>query len=74
MLFFLRYTHAGKVWNFLRYDRSNRIVAESDSGTNKTEQHPTSPSPAFGPVPLYKWPEIKIDSPEESTVFNANVK
>ena len=68
-----RYTHAGKVWEFLRYDRSNKLVIENESGANKTEQRSTSPSPVFGPVPLFKWPETKIDVPEESTSSNANV-
>ncbi|CAF5148698.1 unnamed protein product, partial [Rotaria sp. Silwood1] len=45
------YTNATKVWEFLRYDRSNRIVSEGDSGVNKTEQQPSSPLPVFGPVP-----------------------
>jgi hypothetical protein len=69
-LFFQRYTHAKKVWEFLRYDRSNRLVVENDTGINKPEQRSPSPLPAFGPVPLFKWPDIKIDSPEESLVFN----
>jgi hypothetical protein len=67
-----RYTHAGKVWNFLRYDRSNRVVLEGDSNINKTEHQPISPPPAFGPVPLFKWPETKTDQPEESMLFNVN--
>ena len=61
------------MWEFLRYDRSNKVVFENESGANKTE-HPTSPSPAFGPVPLFKWPDAKNDSPEESLVFNVKQK
>ena len=69
---FFRYTHAKKVWEFLRHDRSNKLVSEADGGVNKLEQ-PTSPVPTFGPVPLFKWPDIKGDSPEESMLFNPNV-
>jgi hypothetical protein len=69
-----RYTHAAKVWKFLRYDRSNRVVVEGDSNINKTEPPVTSPPPAFGPVPLFKWPDTKIDLPEESMLFSTNVK
>jgi hypothetical protein len=47
---------------------------ENESGVNKTEQQPTSPLPAFGPVPLFKWPDIKTDLPEDSMLFNGNVK
>lgn len=71
--FLFRYTHAKKVWDFLRYDRSNKLVSENDNGINKADQQPTSPLPTFGPVPLFKWPDIKIDSPEESMLFNQNV-
>ncbi|CAM4739728.1 unnamed protein product [Rotaria magnacalcarata] len=63
----LKYTHATKVWEFLRYDRSNRLVIENEGGTNKTEQQSPSPLPTFGPVPLFKWPDRKGDSHEEST-------
>ncbi len=73
-MFLFRYTHAKKVWEFLRYDRSNRLVLENEGGINKTEQQPPSPLPAYGPVPLFKWPDTKHDSPEESMLFNANVK
>ncbi|CAF1130028.1 unnamed protein product [Rotaria sp. Silwood1] len=66
----LKYTHATKVWEFLRYDRSNRIVSEGDSGVNKTEQQPSSPLPVFGPVPLFKWPDTKSDSSEESSLLH----
>ncbi|CAF4088818.1 unnamed protein product [Rotaria sp. Silwood2] len=66
----LKYTHATKVWEFLRYDRSNRLVTESESGVNKTEQQPSSPLPVFGPVPLFKWTDTKADSSEESLLLN----
>ncbi|CAF4411275.1 unnamed protein product, partial [Adineta steineri] len=68
----LKYTHAGKVWEFLRYDRSNKIVVDNENVANKTEQRSTSPLPAFGPVPLYKWPEAKVDVQEESASSHAN--
>lgn len=70
-LFHVRYTHAGKVWEFLRYDRSNKLVFENE--TNKADQHPTSPAPNYGPVPLFKWPEAKAEVPEEPTPTNSNV-
>ncbi|CAF1182417.1 unnamed protein product [Rotaria sordida] len=66
----LKYTHATKVWDFLRNDRSNRLVTENDSGINKTEQQPSSPLPVFGPVPLFKWPDTKSDSSDESLLLN----
>lgn len=69
---FARYTHAKKVWEFLRFDRSNKLVCENEGGANKIEQ-PTSPVPTFGPVPLFKWPDVKGESPEESMLFNPNV-
>jgi len=68
---FERYTHAKKVWEFLRYDRSNKVVSENDNAANKSEP-PASPTPTFGPVPLFKWPENKAESSDESTVHNVN--
>ncbi len=60
------------MWEFLRFDRSNKLVCEGEGGANKSEPS-TSPLPTFGPVPLFKWPEIKIETPEESVLFNPNV-
>lgn len=68
---FLRYTHAGKVWDFLRNDRSNKLVTENE--TNKTDHPPTSPLPTYGPVPLYKWPEPKTEITEEAPSSQSNV-
>ncbi|CAF4403412.1 unnamed protein product, partial [Adineta steineri] len=48
----LKYTHSEKVWNFLRYNRSNNNQSYSTT--------------SFGPVPLYQWPETKNDLPEET--------
>lgn len=62
----LKYTHAGKVWNFLRYDRSNKIIVENEADKNKTDQPPSTPVPTFGPVPLFKWPDTKVDLPDDS--------
>lgn len=58
--FILRYSHAEKIWNFLRNDRSNKLVSEN-------EFHSTS---SFGPIPLFKWP----DQSEEIKLLNENVK
>ena len=69
----MRYTHAESVWDFLLHDRSNRLVFENDSVINKTEQHTTSSQSTFGPVPLFKWPDTKTDSSEESTLINVSV-
>lgn len=69
----VRYSHAAKVWEFLRYDRSNRLVTESDNAANKSEQQSPTPVPTFGPVPLFKWPETKADSHDESTSINVNI-
>jgi hypothetical protein len=70
MLHTSRYTHEGKVWNFLRYDRSNKVVLENEHGKNKTEQNLTA---SFGPVPLFKWPDPKVDLPEEGILPNISV-
>ncbi|UJR30270.1 hypothetical protein I4U23_017808 [Adineta vaga] len=66
----LKYTHAGKVWKFLRDDRSNKLVTENE--INKPDQNPTSPLPTYGPVPLFKWPEPKIEVTEEATSSHSN--
>ncbi|CAF0738248.1 unnamed protein product [Adineta steineri] len=48
----LKYTHSEKVWNFLRYNRSNNNQSYSTT--------------SFSPIPLYQWPETKNDLPEET--------
>ena len=68
-----RYTHAERVWEFLRYDNSNKLVVEGESEKHKLEQQPTSPLPTFGPVPLFKWPETKLELSEESMSNNVNL-
>jgi len=62
--FILRYSHAEKIWNFLRNDRSNKLLSEN-------ELHSTS---SCGPIPLFKWPDIKVDQSEEIKLLNGNVK
>ncbi|CAF1269415.1 unnamed protein product [Adineta ricciae] len=49
----LKYTHTEKVWNFLRYDRSNRQVSDNDCHS----------MPSFGPLPLFKWAEPSDEIP-----------
>jgi hypothetical protein len=44
-----------------------------ESGVNKTEHPPTSPSSTFGPVPLFKWPDTRTDLPDESMLFSGHV-
>lgn len=61
-----RYSHAEKIWNFLRYDRSNQFVFEHENLINKTES-------CFGPIPLYKWPDCKVPQSEETILVNLNV-
>lgn len=61
---FHRYTHAEKIWNFLRYDRSNKFVTEN-------ELHSKS---SFGPISLFKWPDPKVDLSEETKLLSGNVK
>lgn len=55
-----RYTYAEQIWNFLRYDRSNKSASENESPSVSS----------LGPVSLYKWPDPKVDSAEEKTVLN----
>ena len=59
-----RYTYAEKIWNFLRYDRSNKSASENELSSMSSS----------GPLPLYKWSDLKVDSTEEKTVLNAQVK
>jgi hypothetical protein len=62
--FILRYTHAEKIWNFLRYDRSNKHTSEN-------ELHSKSSS---GPIPLFRWSDSKLNRPEETILLNGNVR
>ena len=64
-IFIYRYTHAKKVWEFLRYDRSNKLPGEFDSEKHKNDQQPVSPTSGSGPIPLFKWPEQRTDLSEE---------
>ncbi len=48
-----RYTHAEKIWNFLRYDHSNKVVTENELHSTKS----------FGPISLFKCPDRKVASP-----------
>ncbi|CAF2133241.1 unnamed protein product [Rotaria magnacalcarata] len=59
----LKYTHAEKIWNFLRYDRSNQYVSGNASEVNKNMS-------SFGPVPLFKWPDLKVHLPGERVLIN----
>ncbi|CAF3372079.1 unnamed protein product [Rotaria sp. Silwood1] len=61
----LKYTHAGKVWDFLRYDRSNQFVGVNDNVINKNVS-------SFGPIPLFKWPDSKVHLQEETISMNGN--
>lgn len=61
-----RYAHTEKVWNFLRYDRSNQHVYNNENQLNKS-------SPNFGPLPLFKWTDSKADSIEETILINVNI-
>ncbi|CAF3367996.1 unnamed protein product [Rotaria sp. Silwood1] len=63
----LKYTHAGKVWDFLRYDRSNQFVGVNDNVINKNVS-------SFGPIPLFKWPDSKVHLQEETISMNGNVR
>lgn len=57
-----RYGHAEKVWHFLRYDRSNKLLSGTD------------PSADCGPVPLFKEPEPKMEKAKEGETPKENVK
>ncbi|CAF4085833.1 unnamed protein product [Rotaria sp. Silwood2] len=61
----LKYTHAEKVWDFLRYDRSNQYIAENENGINKNTS-------SFGPIPVFKWPDSKVYLHEETILMNVN--
>ena len=59
-----RYGHAEKIWNFLRYDRSNKFPSENPN------------SSSFGPIPLFQWTETKGDKSDEihSNVERVNLR
>ena len=63
----IRYTHAEEIWNFLRYDRSNRLVSENENRMQNNESHSKS---SFGPIPLYKWPQSKVHQPQGQILTN----
>ena len=57
-----RYGHAEKVWSFLCYDQSNKLLSGND------------PSTGCGPVPLFKEPEPKVEKAKEGETPKENVK
>ncbi|CAF0997935.1 unnamed protein product [Didymodactylos carnosus] len=61
----LKYSHAEKVWKFLRNDRSNKLVDGEDRKSNEQ-------SSFQGPIPLYRWPDSKIDTAEDGILATSN--
>lgn len=51
---YFRYSHGEKIWNFLRYDRSNKFLGDNESLSTSL----------LSPIPLFKWSESKIQSDE----------